>query len=67
MKGKAINKYCPRSGKRVQDDSLASYKKHVVGFCNQGCRDDFESNIHSRPNDTNYFDVVIKENDLKIT
>ena len=60
-----INKYCPRSGKLVKDDSLTDYRGHVVGFCNPGCRDDFARDIANSSKDTNYFDVVIKENDLK--
>lgn len=59
-----INKFCPRSGKVVEVDSLALYRGFTVGFCNPGCRDDFAGNINSRPNDTNYFDVLIKENEL---
>ncbi len=58
---KAINMFCPRSGKPVQEDSLTEYKGHIVGFCNPGCRDDFRENVSSRPNDTKYFDVVLKE------
>ncbi|PHR73330.1 MAG: YHS domain-containing protein [Arcobacter sp.] len=61
----AINKFCPRSGKRIVSDSLCNYKGYTVGFCNTGCRDDFISNISKRPNDSNYFDVIIKENELK--
>ena len=57
----AINKCCPRSGKPVQEDSLAEYKDHIVGFCNPGCRDDFAQNINERPRDTEYFDVLLKE------
>ncbi|MGS2717298.1 hypothetical protein ACVBE9_03945 [Eionea flava] len=62
---KAINKYCPRSGKQVEENSLTEYRGHIVGFCNPGCRDDFAQDIASNPNDTHYFDSVIKENDLK--
>lgn len=58
---KAINKYCPRSGKPVADDSLTRYRSYVVGFCNPGCRDDFAKNIDGCKKDTRYFDVVIKE------
>ena len=61
---KAINKYCPRSGKPVADDSLTTYRGHVVGFCNQGCRDNFASDIDKHTSDKTYFDTVIKENDL---
>ena len=62
---KPINKYCPRSGKRVAADSLTAYKGFVVGFCNPGCRDDFQANVSDRPNDTIYFDAVIKEFELE--
>ena len=61
---KAINKFCPRSGKLVVDDSLTEYRGYVVGFCNQGCRNDFASDIANKLNDTKYFDVIIKENEL---
>jgi len=66
---KAINKFCPRSGDLVQDDSLTDYspnneKSYVVGFCNPGCRDDFASDVSLHKNDCNYFDVVIKELEL---
>ena len=61
---KAINKYCPRSGKPVSNDSLTEYLGHPVGFCNPGCRDDFEKDISKNPKDTNYFDIIIKENEL---
>ena len=40
-----INSTCPWSGKPVQADSLIVYDDHVVGFCNPGCRDKFESAI----------------------
>ena len=29
----------------MQADSLTVYDDHVVGFCNPGCRDKFESAI----------------------
>lgn len=61
---KVINKFCPRSGKPIKDDSLTEYRGHLVGFCNPGCRDDFAANIKNSPNDTNYFDVIIKEKEL---
>ena len=57
----AINKYCPRSGKPVSNDSLTEYSGATVGFCNPGCRDDFAANIEERPSDTRYFDALIKE------
>ena len=61
MSNIAINKYCPRSGKLVESDSLTEYKGFTVGFCNPGCRDDFASNLNDSSNDTMYFDVLIKE------
>lgn len=61
---KTINKYCPRSGKPVVEDSLAEYKSFVVGFCNTDCRDDFITHINERPGDKIYFDILIKEHDL---
>lgn len=61
----AINQYCPRSGKQVSDDSLTEYRGFMVGFCNPGCRDDFASAPEDHPNDTRYFDCVIKEKELK--
>lgn len=57
----SINKYCPRSGKPVSSDSLTKYQGFTVGFCNPGCRDDFQANVNDRPQDTNYFDILIKE------
>ena len=38
-----INTTCPWSGKPVAADSLTLYRGHVVGFCNTGCRDKFET------------------------
>ena len=38
-----VNETCPWSGKPVARDSLTTYKGKVVGFCNSGCRDKFES------------------------
>ena len=40
-----INATCPWSGKPVQADSLTEYDGNVVGFCNPGCRDQFESAV----------------------
>ena len=37
-----VNSVCPWSGDPVSEDSLTMYRGHVVGFCNQGCRDKFE-------------------------
>jgi hypothetical protein len=38
-----INETCPWSGKPVLADSLTQYNGRVVGFCNTGCRDKFET------------------------
>jgi YHS domain-containing protein len=38
-----VNQICPWSGKPVSADSLTSYRGQVVGFCNPGCRDKFET------------------------
>ena len=38
-----INQTCPWSGKPVDPDSLTLYRGQVVGFCNTGCRDKFET------------------------
>ena len=40
-----INETCPWSGKPVRADSLAEYAGEVVGFCNTGCRDKFETAV----------------------
>jgi hypothetical protein len=61
----AINRYCPRSGKPVEDDSLTTYRGLVVGFCNTHCRDDFAAHRMQRPNDTRYFDALIREHRLR--
>lgn len=62
----AINKYCPRSGKPIQSDSLTQYCGLTVGFCNPGCRDDFAAHRAERPGDRQYFDTLIKEQDLVV-
>ncbi len=62
----AINKYCPRSGKPVSNDSLTEYAGATVGFCNPGCRDDFQGNTKERPADRAYLDAVIKELGSKV-
>jgi hypothetical protein len=61
----AINRYCPRSGKPVVDDSLARYRGLTVGFCNSHCRDDFAAHVAERPADTRYFDALIREHELR--
>ena len=38
-----VNEACPWSGKPVSADSLSLYRGKVVGFCNTGCRDKFET------------------------
>jgi hypothetical protein len=38
-----VNDVCPWSGKPVSADSLTNYRGAVVGFCNPGCRDKFET------------------------
>jgi len=38
-----VNATCPWSGKPVSADSLTLYRGQVVGFCNTGCRDKFET------------------------
>jgi len=38
-----VNAICPWSGDPVSADSLTQYRGKVVGFCNTGCRDKFES------------------------
>ena len=40
-----INTDCPWSGKPVRQDSLTEYKGRVVGFCNPGCKEKFESAV----------------------
>jgi hypothetical protein len=38
-----VNSHCPWSGEPVSEDSLTQYRDKVVGFCNPGCRDKFET------------------------
>jgi YHS domain-containing protein len=40
-----VNEVCPWSGKPVQEDSLTRYNGQVVGFCNPGCKDKFETAV----------------------
>lgn len=49
----AVNETCPWSGKPIEADSLALYRGQVVGFCNPGCRDKFETA-------TRHFDDAMK-------
>lgn len=49
-----VNTHCPWSGDPVSADSLTTYRGKVVGFCNTGCRDKFETA-------TRMFDAAIEE------
>ena len=40
-----VNQVCPWSGKPVAADSLTLYRGAVVGFCNPGCREKFETAV----------------------
>jgi YHS domain-containing protein len=40
-----LNAVCPWSGKPVAADSLTLYRGKVVGFCNPGCREKFETAV----------------------
>jgi hypothetical protein len=60
---KPINATCPRSGKPVVDHALAHYRGRLVGFCNTGCRDDFEAHVADRPDDRRMFDALIESVD----
>ena len=57
----ALNRFCPRSGEPVSNDSLTRYRGRTVGFCNPGCRDDFDNGGPRALEDRRYFDVVIRE------
>ena len=41
----AVNTSCPWSGKPIATDALTLYRGRVVGLCNPGCRDQFETAI----------------------
>ncbi|MFC7395689.1 glutathione S-transferase [Chelatococcus sp. GCM10030263] len=41
----AVNDTCPWSGKPIAADALTLYRGAVVGFCNPGCRDKFETAV----------------------
>jgi hypothetical protein len=58
---KAINKYCPRSGKLVKPDSLITYRGYTIGFSNPRFRSDFLTNIGKKQNDRDFFDGLINE------
>ena len=40
-----VNDTCPWSGEPVSADSLTRYQGRVVGFCNPGCRDRFDTAV----------------------
>ncbi len=40
-----MNRTCPWSGEPVRPDSLTGYGGHIVGFCNTGCREKFETAV----------------------
>jgi hypothetical protein len=48
-----VNATCPWSGKPVSQDSMTHYRGKVVGFCNPGCRDQFDAA-------TNAFEAAIE-------
>ncbi|MCQ0986818.1 glutathione S-transferase [Jiella marina] len=50
----AINETCPWSGKPIAGDSLTIHNGAVVGFCNPGCRDQFETAVR-------HFEAAAKE------
>lgn len=41
--GQSVNSHCPWPGLPVKADSLTRYRGHVVGVCNPGCRDRFDT------------------------
>jgi hypothetical protein len=43
----AVNDTCPWSGEPIAADALTLYRGAVVGFCNPGCRDKFETAIRN--------------------
>ena len=51
-----INQVCPWSGKPVSPHSLTRYRGQVVGFCNPGCRDKFDTAAGA-------FDAIIDKKD----
>lgn len=55
-----LNKLCPKSGEPINDDSLCLWNDHVVGFCNQNCRDEFLANPDAFPKVVAYFKIVLK-------
>lgn len=43
----AVNEICPWSGKPIAADSLTLYRGAVVGFCNPGCKQKFETAVRA--------------------
>ena len=55
----AVNETCPWSGKPIAPDSLTTYRGAVVGFCNPGCRDQFETAV-------THFEKALAERDTPL-
>ena len=55
----AVNETCPWSGKPIAADSLTLYRGDVVGFCNPGCRDKFETAIR-------HFETAREQRDIPL-
>ena len=55
----AVNKTCPWSGKPIAADSLTLYRGEVVGFCNPGCRDKFETAVK-------HFEEALAQKDIPL-
>ena len=55
----AVNDSCPWSGKPIAADSLTRYRDAVVGFCNPGCRDKFETAVA-------HFEAALAEQDAPL-
>lgn len=66
MADEPINRYCPRSGKAVVADALTRYRGLCVGFCNPHCRDDFAANPDACADDRRYFEILIREHNLRL-
>jgi hypothetical protein len=55
----AVNDTCPWSGKPIAADSLTLYRGEVVGFCNPGCRDKFETAVK-------HFEEALAQKDIPL-
>ena len=64
MLKRPINKFCPRSGKYIREDSLTIYRGNTVGFYNSHCCQEFAANPDAYPSDRAYFDTLLKEYEL---